>query len=120
MADYVTERKNELLSTFDDYAIVLVEIFCQQPEWNGRIVAISNNCGGFPSISQAIAAGVFEGNSSATFAITAKCLKFMKEKWNSQEPSMPHIDQKFVENHFGCLLALFFGFIVFILWCFLG
>ena len=117
MSDYVTERKNELLSTFDDYTIVLVEIFCQQPEWNGRMVAISNKNGSFPSINQAIAAGVFEGNSSATFAVTAQCLKFMKEKQASQEPSMPQIDPKFVEEHFGCLLSVFIGFICFILWC---
>lgn len=78
MSDYFSTRKQEILKTFDDYPIVLVEIQSEQAEWNGKICAISKNNGGFPYLEYAVEAGVFD-DGKATFGITVKCLDAMEQ-----------------------------------------
>jgi len=120
MGNYFSTRKQEILKTFEGSPVVLVELFSDKPEWNGKIVAISENCGGYPSISQAVAAGLFEDGMQTSFGVTTACLDLMELQETMQHQTnkkMPMIDEKFVEQNFGCLLSIFLGLIVFILWC---
>lgn len=169
--DYVVRQKCQILKTFDDSPVVLVEIFSDQPEWNGKICAISKNNGGFPYLEYAVEAGVFD-DGKATFGVSEKCLDLMENfedgyeapqvnteriyvspkgycykeenvqdsfenrvvqdtspqnlsymKYNKTKDAAPEETSKkektFVEENFGCLLSIFLGLVVFILWCLL-
>lgn len=170
--DYVVRQKCQILKTFEDSPVVLVEIQSEQLEWNGTICAISKKNGGFPYLEYAIEAGVFN-DGKATFGVSEKCLDLIEkfedgyeapqvnteriyispkgychketnvqnnfENRNVQDTSPKNLsyigynkakdaapeatsqkETTFVEEHFGCLLAIFLGFIAFILWCLTG
>ena len=77
MADYVTKTTKQILKTFDNMPVVLVEVFSVLPEFNGKIYAISQETNKFPHLRLAIEEGLFKKDKNASFGVTAMCIEYM-------------------------------------------
>lgn len=123
MQNYINSRKAEILQTFDDCPVVLVEIMSANPEIAGKMVAISKNTGGYESLDVAIINYNLLEDDSLAIGITSKCIAKMEIFENQNNHNNINADNNytefahFIENNFGCALAVFLSIILFIILC---
>lgn len=79
MIDYINGKIKELNSTFNDYPVVLVEVFSANPELKGKMFAITEKTAGFLSIQDAIVKYNLVNDNTMSIGITVQCLNAMTE-----------------------------------------
>lgn len=132
MVDYINEKIKELKSTFDDFPVILVEVFSANPELKGKMFAVTEETAGFPSFKDAINIYNLKQDTTMAIGITAQCLNAMTEIENNgvqgfsiNSKSSEHYKQNYNQidmppAQFWGLLVLFLLFVFFIVGCFVS
>lgn len=120
MLDYINEKVKELKSTFDDFPVILVEVFSANPELKGKIFAITEETAGFTDFKDAINAYQLKQDKTMSIGVTKQCITEMQRLQQQQarkSANRQNNQNEFVEQNFGCLLSLFLAFVAFIFIC---
>lgn len=119
MDAYLQKEVKQILKTFDNYPVVLVEVISKNPALDKKKYAITANTGGYPSIDNLEAAGF---SSSDAIGITFECTEIMEkireQQANEYSAIIEKNKQEFLKENKGCLLAIFIGFILFSMFIF--
>lgn len=122
MLEYINNKRKEIYETFvHDYNVILVEVFSVNPALKDKLIAITDETAGYMSMNEAIKKYDLKHDTTISIGITTKCLDEMEKIQQQQAKGYAEIleknKQKFAEENFGCLLALFLGFVLFIILC---
>lgn len=119
MDAYLQKEIEQILKSFDNYPVVLVEVISKNSALDKAKYAITSNTGGYPSINNLEAAGF---SSSVAIGITFECIEIMERIREQQAKEYSAIleknKQESLKENQGCLLTIFISFILFAMFLF--